>query len=191
MPNWIRKILKKRFLAWVLGSGSALTYFRIPIFDDWWSTMNFLVDVDLWIIRKAAYPGLFIVFFSLFLGTIVIPWLLGVINHHQAIRELWKLRSDGISFRNDATKVSTEDECNEWRQKYDIWRKAVLHQAKKISVNFHGWLDRLNLIEAESLPLATLRYRDKDGHFFAEYKSTCEILVRIERYLLRESVMKD
>lgn len=105
------------------GIAAIMSYFGIGAFDDWRSTVDFLVTVDEFIINHAARPGLFIVFFSIFLATAVWPAVIGFLGHHRAIKMLWHLRSEGISHRNNHHAVANADDFLKWENGYNSWRR--------------------------------------------------------------------
>lgn len=167
----IRKSIRRYWLAVVSGIGSALSYFRVETFDNWISTMEFLVSIDQWIVNNAARPGLFIVFFSIFLATAIWPALTGWINSHWAIHRLWKLRSDGISLRNQCPHSKTDYEM--WIPRFRHWHGEVLLNAKKISPHLENWLGRLDQTRPPPANAAP----------FLEVRNMSEVLARMGDYL--------
>lgn len=69
-PRW----LKLKYLWWaILLIYGALSYFGAPIPKDWNSTKVLLRSFDQWVFKQAAYPGLFLLFVALVIGTAIAP----------------------------------------------------------------------------------------------------------------------
>ena len=183
----IYKIIKKYWLRAVFGIFTVLSWFGNKAFKDKEGALELIAKIDAWIIDSAGYPGLFTIFFALFLGTSFIPWIRDVINKHYAIERLWKLRRKGVSHRNDHSKVSSEYDYSKWRDEYQQWFLDAKIEAKKVSIHLYQWLDTLNVMNSEKIPPFRSGYNN--AQFIKDHQIMSEALNRIERYLVRELIL--
>jgi hypothetical protein len=56
----------------VIGLG-VVSYFGFPLPKDWAGTLDWLTDIDVWIINHVAYPSLFAFATALLFSTVVVP----------------------------------------------------------------------------------------------------------------------
>ena len=96
-----------------------------------------------------------------------------------SINILWKLRSNGISHRN--RDVSSPEELDEWKQKYNKWRDEVLEESEKVNINLRCYLERLDL--TGPIP-ANSKIFNPDHELQVRIMS--EILQRLQEYLKKE-----
>jgi hypothetical protein len=182
----IFKLVKRYWWRTILGLFPVLSWLGVEEAQNMKGAAEFFQKVDAWIIDSAAYPGLFAVSLALFLSLVFFPWLRDLINKELAIRALWKLRSDGISIRNDHRYVTDPNNYVAWLEKRREWRKSIKKEAKRISNHLHDWIDRLNLLEIEKMPEFKSSFENEN--FKLEYSCMTEELLRIERYLIEKKI---
>ena len=152
MPKWI-KIIWWVFLGlWFVGSLIGVN----PELED---AVNWLGDIDLWILRNAAYPGLFTVWIGLFLATLVF-WL-GPIA---ARIFLFGKRYDQFNNEFDSLSKEREDLWLLLGNAFDIWNE----KSSKTDINLE------TVIDFASIPEGLIGNRDS-----ISYYSTVELQNRV------------
>jgi hypothetical protein len=79
----IRRGFQRKYAWWlVLVGWGILSFFGVPLPKDWNTTASWLLSIDIWVLNHAAYPGLFLVFVGLALGTVVGPEVVRLLASH-------------------------------------------------------------------------------------------------------------
>ena len=103
-------------------------------------------------------------------------------QRQKEIDELWKLRSEGIDFRNnDANTVKTEEDWNQWQSQYHNWRVKILAKANDVNPNLRHWLEHLDQTTPNP---GDLRFDRQQHELLARITST--MLSRLQKFLERE-----
>lgn len=96
-----------------------------------------------------------------------------------ALNALWRLRSEGISMRND--EVLSDRQFVDWQQRFNAWRENVLLEAEKVNVNLKFYLERLDQMRP---PPGNIQIFNPEHGRLAHI--TSEILQRLQEYLKKE-----
>ena len=102
------------------------------------------------------------------------------VGRQEALNELWRLRSYGISLRN--TPVVSVWGLMVWSGKFHLWRLEVLEKAEAISVNLRNWFERLDRVNQPP----SLGFRPFSGRHGTEIRNMSELLLRMQVFLEKD-----
>lgn len=98
------------------------------------------------------------------------------IPEEAAVTQLWDLRSQGISLRNE--RVTNIKKFEEWKANFEAWRSKVLVTSTRASRHLPNWLERLDRTRP---PPTNLKYFNDEHALLVRNMS--EILARLQEYL--------
>jgi hypothetical protein len=111
----VRERFRLKYVWWLcLATYGVLSFFGVPLPKDWNTTVSWLLTIDEWTLRHAAYPGLFLFFIALVIGTVIAPELLRLVKS-----QIYKTSSRGEGLGHELLADAIQREANERRRESD------------------------------------------------------------------------